>query len=77
MHYWCGGAAIASTQKYSFQDLIEKTHVIYKSEFNEKLFRTQLGYFEDIDHSEEIDYLPGFEKNDDEIKIFLEKMSLS
>lgn len=64
-------------QKYSFQDLIGKTNLIFKSEFNEKLFRTQLGYFEDIDHSEEIEYLSGFEKNDDDIKIFLEKISLS
>jgi len=64
-------------QQYSFQDLIDKTSIIFKSEFNEKLFRTQLGYFEDIDHSEEIEYLPGFEKKDEDIKVFLEKISLS
>jgi len=64
-------------QKYSFQELIDKTNLIFKSEFNEKLFRTQLGYFEDIDHSEEIKYMTGFEKKDEEIKLFLEKISLS
>jgi len=41
------------------------------------LFRTQLGYFKDIDYSEEIEYLPGFEKKDEDIKQFLEKISLS
>ena len=64
-------------QKYSFKDLVDKTNSIFKSEFNEKLFRTQLGYFEDIDHSEEIEYIQGFEKKDEDIKIFLEKISLS
>jgi hypothetical protein len=64
-------------QKYSFQDLIDKTYLIFKSEFNEKLFRAQLSYFDDIDYSEEINYMPGFEKKDEEIKQFLEKISLS
>ena len=46
-------------------------------DYNEKLFRTQLDYFKDIDYSETIDYMEGFEKNDNDIKIFLEKISLS
>ena len=64
-------------QKHSLQELMDKTNSIFKSEFNEKLFRTQLSYFEDIDYSEEIEYMTGFEKKDDEIKRFLEKISLS
>lgn len=64
-------------QKYSFKDLIDRTNDIFKTEFNEKLFRTQLGYFEDINYSEQIDYLVGFEKNDKDIKQFLEKISLT
>ncbi len=64
-------------QQHSFKDLINKTNSIFKNEFNEKLFRTQLGYFEDIDHSEEIQYMSGFEKKDEEVKYFLEKISLS
>lgn len=64
-------------QKYSFQELIDKTNSIFKTEFNEKLFRTQLGYFDDIDHTEEIKYMKGFEKNDNEIKKYLEEISLS
>lgn len=64
-------------QKHSFKDLIDKTNSIFRNEFNEKLFRTQLGYFEDIDHSEEIQYISGFEKKDEDVKRFLEKISLS
>lgn len=64
-------------QKYSFKDLIKKTNSIFKNEFNEKLFRAQLGYFEDIDYSEEIQYMTGFEEKDSVIKQFLEKISLT
>jgi len=63
-------------QKFSLKDLIEKTRLIFKNEFNEKLFRSQLSYFDDIDYSEEVEYLPGFEKNEKEIKNFLEEVSL-
>ena len=64
-------------QQYSFKELINKTDSIFKAEFNEKLFRTQLGYYKDIDYSETIEYIKGFEKNDEEIKEFLERISLS
>lgn len=62
--------------KYSFQQLIDKTKSIFGNEFNEKLFRSQISYFDDIDYSESINYLPEFEKKDEEIKKFLEKISL-
>lgn len=64
-------------KKYSFKDLINKTYSIFKNEFNEKLFRSQLGYFEDIDYSEEIQYMTGFEEKDSDIKQFLEEISLT
>ncbi|OGK14325.1 hypothetical protein A3A93_03270 [Candidatus Roizmanbacteria bacterium RIFCSPLOWO2_01_FULL_38_12] len=64
-------------QKYSFQELIDKTSSIFKTDFNEKLFRIQLGYFDDINYSEQVDYITGFEKKDTNIKQFLEKISLS
>ncbi|MBI4004662.1 nucleotidyl transferase AbiEii/AbiGii toxin family protein [Candidatus Roizmanbacteria bacterium] len=64
-------------QNHSFQELISKTNSIFKEEFNEKLFRTQLGYFEDVDYTEQIEYITGYEKKDSDIKQFLEKISLS
>ncbi|MDE1728628.1 MAG: hypothetical protein KGH81_05555, partial [Thaumarchaeota archaeon] len=38
------------------------------NEFNEKLFRQQLAYFNDVDFSEQIIWLPNFEKTEEEIK---------
>lgn len=64
-------------QNYSLQELVDKTNSIFKEEFNEKLFRTQLGYFDDVDYTEEIEYIMGYEKKDSDIKQFLEKISLS
>lgn len=64
-------------QIHSFQELVAHTNSIFRAEFNEKLFRTQLSYFEDIDYTEQIEYMSGFEKKDEEIKQFLEKISLS
>lgn len=64
-------------QRYSFQEVVEKTDSIFKDEFNEKLFRTQLAYFADIDYTEQIEYMTGFEKKDEEIKTFLENISIT
>jgi hypothetical protein len=41
---------------------------IFGAEFNEKLFRAQLSYFADINYTEKIEYLPGFEVSDEKIK---------
>lgn len=51
-----------------FSEVVNKAKSIYKDEFNEKLFREQLNYFEDINYSETIDYMPGFEVGDDVVK---------
>ena len=53
---------------YSIQDIIKKTKQIFKKEFNEKMFRCQLAYFEDIDYSEEIIYLDGYQIDNEKVK---------
>jgi hypothetical protein len=63
-------------QKYSFKEVVQKTHKIYRNEFNEKLFREQLAYFADIDYSESIDSMKGFEVDTKDIQNKLEKISL-
>lgn len=63
-------------QKYSFSKLVDQASDIFTTEFNEKLFRVQLGYFKDIDYSEEVEYLAGREKENEEIKRFLERVSI-
>jgi len=49
---------------------------IFGNEFNEKIFRTQLAYFADIDYSEEIIYKDGFSTDDEVIKKALIEFSL-
>jgi len=50
--------------------------VLFGVEFNEKFFRVQLAYFEDIDYSEDVLYMPGHKTNQKEIKQYLEEASL-
>jgi len=61
---------------FNFNQVVEKAESIFGKEFNEKVFRTQLGYFEDIDYSEKIEYMPGFEVEEEIIKKELSKISI-
>jgi len=63
-------------KKFPFLKIVEKAQNLFAGEFNEKLFREQLAYFNDIDYSEGIDYLPGFQVSDEEVKKTLLKISL-
>ena len=63
-------------KKHTINEVINKAREIFKKEFNEKLFREQLSYFDDLDYSERIDYLSGHKKDDSEIKEFLAEISL-
>lgn len=57
--------------------IINKAKKIFKNEFNEKIFRAQLSYFNDIKYIEKIIYKKGFEIDDKIIKKELIKFSLS
>ncbi len=61
---------------FNINEIIKKAESIFHSEFNEKIFRAQLCYFEDIDYAEKIIYLKGFETKDEKIKKELKKISL-
>ena len=50
---------------------------IFGREFNEKIFRTQRAFFEDIDYSEEIIYKDGFSTDNEIIKKALVEFSLA
>ena len=43
--------------------------------FSEKMFRAQMCYFEDIDYSEDVDYMIAHAPSDKEVKDFLTKMA--
>lgn len=62
---------------YSIGEISEKCKKIFGRHFNGRLFREQLVYFEGINYSEEIEYLPGFKVSDKEIKKALTEFSLS
>lgn len=64
------------TKKISLQQIVEKSFQLFGNEFNEKLFRVQLSFFDDVDYSEKVEYMKGLEILDEEIKKTLEKISL-
>ena len=64
------------SKKYSLQQIVNKSEQLFGNEFNEKLFRVQLAYFDDVDYSEEVEYMEGFQIPDSEVKKSLEKISL-
>ncbi len=61
---------------FSVREISERAEKIFGNEFNEKLFRTQLAYFADINYSEAIIFMPGFELGDEKIKQELIEFSL-
>lgn len=64
-------------EHHSFAEVIKKAKEIFGNEFNEKIFRTQLAYFNDIDYSEKIIWREGFKTDDEAIKKNLTELSLS
>ena len=62
---------------YRIGQIIKKAQKIFGNKFNEKLFRSQLAYFKDIDYQEKIIYLKGYETDDKVIKKELIDFSLS
>lgn len=64
------------TKQFSLKQIVDKSTRLFNNEFNEKLFRVQLSYFDDVDYSEKVEFMKGFQVQDDEIKKSLEKLSL-
>lgn len=48
-------------QRYTLGDVVGRAHEIFASEFDEKLFREQLAYHQDINYSESVLFMPGKE----------------
>lgn len=61
---------------HTISEITAKGREIFGNEFNEKIFRTQLAYFDDIDYSESVVYKEGFSVDDEEIKKTLVQLSL-
>lgn len=62
---------------FTLGEISKQGKKIFGNEFNEKIFRESLAYFNDINHDEKIIFMPGFEVSDKIIKKELIKFSLS
>ena len=61
---------------HGIDEIAKKAKQLFGTMFNEKLFRTQLAYFDDINYDEEVEFMPGFEISDELIKKELIEFSL-
>lgn len=64
-------------QYHSIEKIVERSLEIFAGEFNERIFRQALSYFDDINYSEPVVYLPGFEVSDEVVKNSLIEFSLA
>lgn len=62
-------------EQFSFEAISQRASAIYGEMFSDKLFRSQLSYFEDIDYTEEVEYMIPNPPLEDEIKNFLIQIS--
>jgi hypothetical protein len=56
---------------YTITDISAKAREFFGGMFSEKLFRAQLNYFEGISFDEPVEFIPGFEVSEEEVKTFL------
>jgi len=58
-------------RRFSLPEISDRAETVFGEEFSAKLFRSQLSYHKDIDYSEEVDYMPGFEVDAETVRAFL------
>ena len=61
---------------YSISEISSEAKSIFGDLFSEKLFCEQLAYHNDIDYTESVDFVHGFNVNENELKSFLINKSL-
>ena len=61
---------------FGFSEIEDHSRKVFGNLFNSKLFREQLVYFKDIDYSEAVNFMPGFEVSDSEVEKFLESVAV-
>ncbi len=61
----------------TIREIVEEAKEIFGNEFNERMFRNQLSYFDDINYKEEVIYKKGFGTSEEVIKKALIEFSLS
>jgi hypothetical protein len=61
---------------FAVNDISTEADRIFGQLYSEKLFRLQLAFHKDIDYNEQVEYMPGFEADEQVIKDFLIDKSL-
>ena len=61
---------------FTVNEIIQKAMLIFGQEFSGKLFRSQLSYHKDINYSEIVEYMNGYEEKEEVIKAFLIEKAL-
>jgi len=56
---------------FSVNEISKEAEKLFKDQYSEKLFRQQLAFHKDINYSEPIEFMPGFEEQEPVIKSFL------
>lgn len=56
---------------FSLNTVSTKAESLFSNLFSPKLFRQQLCYFDDVDYTEEVTFLPGYEVSETEVRAFL------
>lgn len=64
------------TEHFTIIEISECATKLFGELFSEKLFRSQLCYFDDVDYSEEVDFIIPNPPTDDEIKTKLTELSI-
>lgn len=62
---------------FSVEQISAKSKKLFGNEFNGRIFREALAYFDDINYSEPVEWMPGFEVSDKKIKKALIEFSIS
>ena len=64
-------------QHHTLQEVVTKAKRLFDKEFEEKLFREQLAFHQDINYTDSVIYMPGFELPHSTILEFLTTISIS
>lgn len=62
---------------YSLDEISKRAKELFKGEFNARILRGQLNFFDDIDYREKVEFLPGFAVSEAKVKKALKEFSLS
>ncbi len=59
------------------EEISAHAHMLFGDRFNERMFRNQLSYFDDINYTESVVFKPGFAVPDEEVRRALTEYSLA